>query len=86
MDYMNQSGITVYLKHSPATIAQRLAIAKKIRPLIQGMNKWEMERYIKEKLAEREEWYNKAKLIVDGLKADPGKLMEIVLSKPPNDD
>lgn len=86
MEYMNQSGVTVYLKHNLATLAQRLANAKKSRPLIQGMNKWEMDRYIKEKLAEREKWYNKAKLIVDGLKADPGKLMDIILFSPPNDD
>ncbi len=85
MEYMNRAGVTVYLKHDAATLANRLGNARKVRPLLEGMDQAEMREYIDVKLAEREEWYNKAQLIIDGLKADPGKLMDIILLKPPYD-
>ncbi|MEA1886239.1 MAG: shikimate kinase [Bacteroidota bacterium] len=84
MEFMNRSGVTVYLKHNVQTLAHRLKNAKKIRPLLEGMNPSEMGKYISTKLAEREEWYNKSQLIIDGLKADPGNLMDIILSHPHN--
>ncbi|MDT8401890.1 MAG: shikimate kinase [Bacteroidales bacterium] len=83
MEYMNSKGVTVYLKHDVATLLHRLARAKKVRPLIKDMSSESLENYISKKLAEREINYNKARLIIDGLKADPGRLMDIILSHPP---
>lgn len=86
MKFMNQSGVTIYLKHNVQTLAHRLKNAKKVRPLLERMNPEEMEQYISAKLAERERWYNKSQLIIDGLKADPGKLIDIILFHPPYDE
>jgi len=83
MEYMNGEGVTVYIKHNAATLFSRLTRAKKIRPLLEGMSTEEMKEYIKQKLGEREKWYGKAQLIIDGLKADPGKIMDIILLRPP---
>lgn len=83
MEYMNNTGLTVYLKLNTATLFRRLANARKVRPLIKDMSRDELENYISTKLAEREINYNKSRIIIDGLKADPGKLIEIILSHPP---
>lgn len=83
MEFMNREGITVYIKHKPETLFYRLSRAKKMRPLLREMNGEEMRDYIKHKIEEREKWYNKARLIIDGLKADPGKIMDIILLQPP---
>jgi shikimate kinase len=85
MEFMNGTGVTVYLKHDAATLSHRLKNARKVRPLLEGMEQGEMEEYIKTTLTEREKWYNKAQFIIDGLKADPGKLMDILMYQPPND-
>jgi len=83
LEYMNSTGVTVYLKHDVATLLHRLSRVKKVRPLIKDMSSEGLENYISKKLAEREVNYNKARLIIDGLKADPGKLMDVILSHPP---
>lgn len=85
MEYMNRVGVTVYLKHDAATLTNRLSNARAVRPLLVGMDQVEIKEYIHAKLAEREEWYNKAQLIIDGTKADPGRLMDIILHQPPYD-
>ena len=84
MEYMNRTGITVYIRHNAGTLMHRLVNAKKTRPLLKDMNDQDLEEYITATLAEREKYYNKARIIVDGLKADPGKLMEIILDYPAN--
>lgn len=78
MEYMNGSGLTVYIRLDPRSLVHRLVHAKKTRPLLKDMNDKELEEYITATLAEREEYYNKARIIIDGLRADPGKLMEII--------
>lgn len=84
MEYMNRTGITVYISHNPRTLTHRLVNAKKTRPLLKDMNDQDLEEYVTATLAEREKYYTKARIIVDGLKADPRKLMEIILDYPAN--
>ena len=83
MDFMNDKGTTIYIKHNTATLRQRIYNAKKLRPLVRGMDENELDAYIREKLSEREKWYNRAKIIVDGLKAEPGRLVDLITSQPP---
>ena len=78
MEYMNGSGLTVYIRLDPRSLMHRLVHAKKTRPLLKDMNDKELEEYITTTLAEREIYYKKARIILDGLRADPGKLMEII--------
>ncbi len=78
MEYMNRTGITVYISHNPGTLTHRLVNAKKTRPLLKDMDDRQLEEYITAKLAEREEYYNRSRILIDGLRTDPGKLMEII--------
>lgn len=66
MDYMNTSGITVYLKLSPLSISHRLKRARKLRPVIREVHHDDMLAFIQEQLKLREEFYNKASIIVKG--------------------
>ena len=65
MDFMNMHGITVYMKLTPEILAKRLAESKTVRPLVHEKKGDELIAYIKEKLASREPFYNKAQIIVD---------------------
>ena len=78
MDYMEQSGLTVYLKLTPGQLKNRLFGSKGERPLIKGLNSTELLSYIEEKLASREKWYNRAEVIIEGINLDIGILESIV--------
>lgn len=83
MDFMNKTGVTVYLKLDVATLGQRLINARKNRPLLSDMGQDELLQYIEGLLAIREKWYRKSQLIVDGMKAEPGRLAELITYLPP---
>ena len=65
MDYMNSMGDTVFLNANSEAIKGHLSMGKSIRPLIQGKSPEELEAYIKESLAVRLPFYEKAKHVVD---------------------
>ncbi len=65
MDFMNQNGVTIYMKVSPAVLAQRLSNSKNVRPLVQGKIGNELIEYINDKLKSREPFYNRASIIAD---------------------
>ena len=65
MDYMNQQGETIYLKASPEVLYGHLRVARVERPLLQNMTAEEMQEHIRQQLASREQYYEKAKHIVD---------------------
>jgi len=67
MEWMNDHGTTVYLSLSPQALADRLQHGQAERPLIKDLNKQELIDFITEKLVSREEFYKKAKFIVNGL-------------------
>jgi shikimate kinase len=66
MEWMNQNGRTVYLKLEPEAILSRLWYSKTERPLITGKSKDEVKDYIEKTLDLREQYYLKAKDIIDG--------------------
>ena len=70
MDYMLESGLTIYLKLTPGQLKSRLSASKGERPLIKNLNDEKLLSFIEEKLASREKWYNKAELTVDGFDTD----------------
>ncbi|MBW7891031.1 MAG: shikimate kinase [Chitinophagaceae bacterium] len=64
MDWMNKTGLTIYL-HSPiAVLKDRLIKEKDHRPLIKSLREDEIEKYIKESLQKREKYYKKAHIIL----------------------
>jgi len=77
MDYMNRTGITIYLKMSAGALRNRLGKSGTVRPLIKDMNDSELLDYIKTTITHREKWYNRAAIVMDGLNAD---ISEITLA------
>ena len=65
IDFMNNHGVTLYMKVSPEVLAQRLTNSKNVRPLVQGKTGDELIAYIEEKLQSREPFYNRANIIAD---------------------
>jgi shikimate kinase len=78
MDRMNRTGLTVYLRATAATLAQRLHTAKQRRPLVKDKSAAELERFIADHLAQREEWYNRASLIVEAESIRPSAIDTII--------
>jgi shikimate kinase len=65
MDFMNQAGLTVFLEASPKFLLQNIVKEPQARPLLNNMNESEMLFFIEKKLAERNEFYRQAKVILN---------------------
>jgi shikimate kinase len=77
MEQMNNNGITIYIKLSPKTLFDRLKNAKTERPLIKNLSDKELFDFIERAIAEREPFYNKAQITVNGINLTP----EIIINK-----
>src|ERR1700749_4753457 len=78
MDWMNAHGKTVYIKLTPKTLADRLQNEKDERPLLRERHGEALVQFIAEKLEEREPFYNKANIIVNGLSLTAEKVEELL--------
>jgi shikimate kinase len=78
MQWMNEHGITVYLKATPKQLAVRLAKEQEQRPLLHSIDKHELENFIEQKLIEREPFYNQAQIILDEVNATAATFKEII--------
>ena len=65
MDYMNGQGETVYLQASPDVLYNHLKMGKTERPLLKGKTPEQLITFIREQLALREQYYNKAQYCFD---------------------
>lgn len=65
MDYMNAQGDTIYLQATPEVLHQHLKMGKGVRPLLLNKTPEEVDAFIKEQLEYREQFYTKAKYILD---------------------
>jgi shikimate kinase len=78
MELMNSNGLTVYLKMSADSLAQRLENAKKERPLVKGMSGAELREFINTSLEDREDFYQQAHFTVKGKNLDVDELAEFL--------
>ncbi len=78
MDWMNANGTTLYIKLSPKTLADRLEHGKEARPILRDKHGDELIAFIAEKLTEREHFYTRAKVIVDGLGLTADKAAQVL--------
>jgi shikimate kinase len=78
MAWMNANGQTLYIKLSPKTLADRLDKGKTTRPLLHGLHGDELIAFIAEKLAEREDFYEQATHIINGIDMSVEMLAEVV--------
>lgn len=65
MLFLNELGLTVYLKNTSDVLADRLLNGKNARPLIEGKSKQELIQFIDDNLLQREKFYSLAKLTVE---------------------
>lgn len=72
MEWMNEQGFTIYLSATPAYLLQQVMNDRSQRPLLKNVNEAELLYFIQQKLAEREPFYQQAKLTLhaDGLSAN----------------
>ena len=73
MEWMNQSGVTVYLSMPPRALAGRLQ-GSTTRPLLRGLAGESLVEFIANKLKEREPFYNQAQNVVSGIDLTAEKL------------
>ena len=78
MDLMNNNGVTVYLKMSVDSIANRLLNAKKKRPLIKDMSEFDLKNFITTNLEKREPFYLQAQYKVKGKNLVVDELAEFI--------
>jgi shikimate kinase len=71
MDVLNSLGTTIYLKHDIATLTKRLSNESVKRPLLAEKSGDTLISYIEEKVAEREIFYCRAKLILKEAEQTP---------------
>lgn len=75
IDYMNQSGTTIWLNASIDMLFQRLIKEKEMRPLIKELSNDQLKGFVIKKFSDRKIYYEQADVIVD---EDPLKLDGLV--------
>ncbi|MGA1978400.1 MAG: shikimate kinase [Bacteroidales bacterium] len=70
MDFMLETGFTVYLKMTPGQLEERLLESSGERPLIKNVPDDKLYDFIEKKLDEREKYYSRANIIVEGIGLD----------------
>jgi shikimate kinase len=63
--WMNKNGTCIYLRSAPENILIRLMTETEKRPLIKNLQGNELQFYIKEKIKERDFFYEQAEIILD---------------------
>jgi shikimate kinase len=81
MDLMTETGLTLYLKLTPAELKSRLSESNGERPLIKDLDKEDLGFFIEKKLADREKWYNRSDIIVQGIDLDMNLLLSLVKAR-----
>jgi shikimate kinase len=81
MEYMLGTGLTLYLKLTPGQLKSRLSKSNGNRPLIKDLGPGELQSFIKKKLADRERWYERSDITVEGMDLDVNVLFENVKSR-----
>ncbi|MBW6500938.1 MAG: shikimate kinase [Bacteroidales bacterium] len=78
MDFMLGTGLAIYLKLTPRQLSVRLSESKGERPLIKNISKEKLPDYISEKLSQREKYYSRAAITVDGTYTDFETIISLV--------
>ena len=81
MDFMLETGLTIYLKLTPGQLKSRLSESKGERPLIKDLDHAEATVFIEEKLADREKWYEQSEIMIEGMDLDINLLHSLVKSR-----
>ncbi|WP_256001854.1 shikimate kinase [Pedobacter deserti] len=80
MNWMISNGLTIYIEMTPSALAKRLERGKDKRPLIRNLSQQELISFIQQKLLEREPFYKRAEVVLNGLNFDVQDCKQIVLN------
>jgi shikimate kinase len=78
MEFMLDTGLTIYLKLTPGQLKSRLFESKTERPLIKNIDATDLLSFIEERLSSREKYYNQAKIQIDGFDINSTSLQSLV--------
>ena len=81
MEYMLETGLTIYLKLTPEQLAARLSSSGGRRPLINNIKPDALPDFIAMKLTEREKWYNRSDLVMDGCVIDYQMIISLIKNR-----
>jgi shikimate kinase len=80
MEFMLNTGLTIYLKLTPAELRKRLE-SRGDRPLIKNLDEGNLKIFIEGRLAEREKWYDRSEIIIGGFNPDIDQIIHLVRFK-----
>jgi shikimate kinase len=78
MEWMNKNGFTIYLNMTAAALAKRLEKGKHQRPLLKDLDQEALTAFIEDKLQERRDFYETAKLQVEGHGISSEKVKQLI--------
>jgi shikimate kinase len=78
MDFMLETGLTIYLKLTSAQLKRRLSESKGERPLLKGVNKEDLQSFIENRLTFREKYYCRAEIQIESFEMDYAFLHSMV--------
>ena len=81
MDYMNGQAQVVWLKATPEVLHRHLLMGKGDRPLLKGKTPDELIAFIREQLEYREQFYSKARYVLDVSLMDNYDKIKITVEK-----
>lgn len=86
MSWMNQNGMTVYIKLSPKALFSRLSQKSEIeaRPLLKGKSDADLLEFISLKLEERELFYNQSSILYEAMQSSETELFKKILQRQRN--
>ena len=78
MEWMNQNGLTVFLRISEKAVVDRLLHAKRKRPLAIGKSEEELTEFVTQHYTSRLPFYEQAKITVKSEDLDLDNLLEMI--------
>lgn len=78
MDWMNQHGLTVFLRISPQAAVDRVIHSRHKRPLVEGKSEEELTEFVNQHYASRLPFYEQARITVKSEDFDIESLMEAI--------
>ena len=78
IDWMNQHGLTVFLRISEKAVVNRLLHAKRKRPLAEGKSETELTAFVNQHYSSRLPFYEQAKITVKAEDLDLDNLIQLI--------
>ncbi len=73
MEFMNKTGITIYLEMDVRSLCYRLQHGQKHRPLLRDKSEAELAQFVKQHLQERLPYYQQSQLTINAMGFDKNK-------------